>query len=76
MLLAELLRPLREPYRADSAGGTAFVDGFQTNHSRHRVAELVKNGADNLLDTTGTAIASSVLSKHDVSAVRVPRRLS
>jgi len=44
MLLTEPLRPLREPYRADSAGGTAFVDGFQTNHTSHQVAELVRMG--------------------------------
>ena len=44
MLPTELLRPLREPYSADSAGGTAFVNSFQTNHSSHRVAELVEMG--------------------------------
>lgn len=35
-----------------------------------------ENGADNLLDTAGTAIASSVLVNHDTGAVRVSRRLS
>jgi len=34
------------------------------------------NGADILLDSAGTAIASSVLLTHDGSAVRIPRRLS